>query len=132
MSATVIPKTENEPEVADYKDVIPTGEPRKICVVCGDKALGYNFNAITCESCKAFFRRNALKKKVSARLLLFTDALEAWNAQLSGCSCVCVRRNRSFGVHDSGSKKSRSKRSTETSCAQPFCLLAKFAEAIME
>ena len=36
----------------------------KICSVCGDQALGYNFNAITCESCKAFFRRNALKEKV--------------------------------------------------------------------
>lgn len=35
----------------------------KICGVCGDKALGCNFNAITCESCKAFFRRNALVKK---------------------------------------------------------------------
>lgn len=35
----------------------------KCCNVCGDKALGYNFNAITCESCKAFFRRNALSKK---------------------------------------------------------------------
>ncbi|CAH1783280.1 unnamed protein product [Owenia fusiformis] len=33
----------------------------KICGVCGDKALGYNFDAISCESCKAFFRRNALK-----------------------------------------------------------------------
>ncbi|CAF3501317.1 unnamed protein product [Adineta steineri] len=31
------------------------------CVVCGSPALGYNFDAITCESCKAFFRRNALK-----------------------------------------------------------------------
>lgn len=66
--------------------------PSKFCQVCGDKvrenhnwiisnennrffviannfislilkALGYNFNAITCESCKAFFRRNALTKK---------------------------------------------------------------------
>ena len=36
----------------------------KVCAVCGDKALGYNFNAVTCESCKAFFRRNALKDKV--------------------------------------------------------------------
>lgn len=36
----------------------------KRCGVCGDRALGYNFNAITCESCKAFFRRNALKNKV--------------------------------------------------------------------
>ena len=33
----------------------------KICLVCGDKALGYNFNAVSCESCKAFFRRNAAK-----------------------------------------------------------------------
>ncbi|ESO90690.1 hypothetical protein LOTGIDRAFT_122759, partial [Lottia gigantea] len=33
----------------------------KICLVCGDRALGYNFNAISCESCKAFFRRNAHK-----------------------------------------------------------------------
>ncbi|XP_073816276.1 nuclear hormone receptor HR96 [Musca autumnalis] len=35
----------------------------KVCAVCGDKALGYNFGAVTCESCKAFFRRNALAKK---------------------------------------------------------------------
>ena len=35
----------------------------KLCSVCGDKALGYNFNALTCESCKAFFRRNAVKNK---------------------------------------------------------------------
>lgn len=35
----------------------------KVCGVCGDKALGNNFNAITCESCKAFFRRNALRTK---------------------------------------------------------------------
>lgn len=37
--------------------------PTKLCGVCGDKALGYNFKAITCESCKAFFRRNALANK---------------------------------------------------------------------
>ena len=36
----------------------------KMCGVCGDKALGCNFDAISCESCKAFFRRNALKSKV--------------------------------------------------------------------
>lgn len=30
-----------------------------ICVVCGSIARGYNFGAITCMSCKIFFRRNA-------------------------------------------------------------------------
>ncbi|CAG2116162.1 unnamed protein product, partial [Medioppia subpectinata] len=33
----------------------------KICGVCGHKAIGKNFGAVTCEPCKAFFRRNALK-----------------------------------------------------------------------
>jgi len=37
----------------------------KYCGVCGDRALGYNFDAISCESCKAFFRRNAPKGLVS-------------------------------------------------------------------
>ena len=41
----------------------------KICAVCGDKALGYNFGAMTCESCKAFFRRNALSNKVQIELI---------------------------------------------------------------
>lgn len=35
-----------------------------ICSICEAPAHGYNFDAITCESCKAFFRRNALKGKV--------------------------------------------------------------------
>lgn len=37
----------------------------KRCAVCGDHAVGYNFGAIACESCKAFFRRNALRAAVS-------------------------------------------------------------------
>nr|XP_027204531.1 nuclear hormone receptor HR96-like [Dermatophagoides pteronyssinus] len=34
---------------------------RSLCVVCGDRARGCNFGAITCASCKEFFRRNAFK-----------------------------------------------------------------------
>jgi Zinc finger, C4 type (two domains) len=41
------------------------GKGDKLCAVCGDKALGCNFDAISCESCKAFFRRNAFKEMAS-------------------------------------------------------------------
>ena len=44
----------------------PTG---LICVVCGAPANGYNFDRITCESCKAFFRRNAFRPLVRRSFL---------------------------------------------------------------
>ena len=43
------------------------GASEKICGVCGDRAIGYNFDAVSCESCKAFFRRNAPKGLVSVQ-----------------------------------------------------------------
>lgn len=53
--------------MTDQEVELNAGKPprpdTKICSVCGDSALGYNFDAVTCESCKAFFRRNALKNK---------------------------------------------------------------------
>ena len=62
--------TQNEDSNSSSSDIVVSkkfkrSKEDKICLVCGDKALGYNFNAITCESCKAFFRRNALKSDVS-------------------------------------------------------------------
>ncbi len=38
-----------------------------ICSICEGPAHGYNFDTITCESCKAFFRRNALRTDVCVR-----------------------------------------------------------------
>lgn len=35
-----------------------------ICVICGDHAIGFNYDALTCASCKAFFRRNAQYRPV--------------------------------------------------------------------
>jgi hypothetical protein len=36
-----------------------------ICTICGDKAIGFNYDALSCASCKAFFRRNANQPPVS-------------------------------------------------------------------
>jgi len=57
----------------DMIDSLPVGAvggagSEKICGVCGDRAIGYNFDAVSCESCKAFFRRNAPKGLVSVQL----------------------------------------------------------------
>ncbi|CAF0907449.1 unnamed protein product [Rotaria sp. Silwood1] len=38
---------------------LQTERKQLLCVVCGSIARGFNFGAITCMSCKIFFRRNA-------------------------------------------------------------------------
>jgi hypothetical protein len=35
-----------------------------ICQVCGDKASIVNYGALSCQSCKIFFRRNGLHPQV--------------------------------------------------------------------
>jgi hypothetical protein len=47
-------KMKPTPTIRRYKSLLS-------CVVCNGDAHGYNFDAISCESCKAFFRRNALR-----------------------------------------------------------------------
>ncbi|KAH9407863.1 Ligand binding domain of hormone receptors protein [Tyrophagus putrescentiae] len=46
----------------NYPLTVTMSKPaEKVCKVCGDRAIGFNFSVMTCESCKSFFRRNASK-----------------------------------------------------------------------
>ena len=57
--------TKQSSDVEEEKEHLE-GDPAGLkCVVCGSNANGYNFDAVTCESCKAFFRRNAFRSIVS-------------------------------------------------------------------
>jgi len=42
-----------------------------ICVICGDRGIGFNYKVISCASCKAFFRRNANQTFVSFIFFVF-------------------------------------------------------------
>jgi ecdysone receptor len=33
----------------------------ELCLICGDKASGYHYNALSCEGCKGFFRRSVTR-----------------------------------------------------------------------
>ncbi|XP_029061032.1 vitamin D3 receptor isoform X1 [Monodon monoceros] len=45
------------PDPGDFDRHVP-----RICGVCGDRATGFHFNAMTCEGCKGFFRRSMKRK----------------------------------------------------------------------
>ncbi|XP_063149875.1 vitamin D3 receptor isoform X2 [Candoia aspera] len=49
------------PSFTDAANDFDRNIPR-ICGVCGDKATGFHFNAMTCEGCKGFFRRSMKRK----------------------------------------------------------------------
>lgn len=68
----------------------------KQCSVCGDMANGYNFGAVACESCKAFFRRTARKTKPS--VCLFNEECVIGVATRRFCSHCRLKKCFSVGM----------------------------------
>ncbi|KAA3679277.1 uncharacterized protein DEA37_0007522 [Paragonimus westermani] len=64
-SATETVETRRDKVTGKYKQTNNSTDhlagSEKRCKVCGDRAVNHNFGQLTCESCKAFFRRNAHK-----------------------------------------------------------------------
>ncbi|CAF4486266.1 unnamed protein product [Rotaria socialis] len=65
---SVILETEDGPTESPCEEINLLSSTQKriktsalTCVICGAPALGYNFDVMSCESCKSFFRRNALR-----------------------------------------------------------------------
>uniref|UniRef100_A0A673TXF2 Nuclear receptor subfamily 1 group I member 3 n=1 Tax=Suricata suricatta TaxID=37032 RepID=A0A673TXF2_SURSU len=75
-------------------------EPRN-CAVCGDRATGYHFHALTCEGCKGFFRRTVTKSTVL--MCPFAGSCEVNKAQRRHCPACRLQK-----CLDAGMKKDTS------------------------
>ncbi|CAG2109579.1 unnamed protein product [Medioppia subpectinata] len=95
----------------------------KICKICGDKSIGFHFNAITCESCKSFFRRNSQKKSDHFRCYLGNNCII--NIETRN-SCKKCRLDKCFSVgmstdffHTEEQKRMRKVRNKNTETMSP-------------
>ncbi|UJR12258.1 hypothetical protein I4U23_016435 [Adineta vaga] len=67
-----------------------------VCAVCGDRAVGFNYNALSCASCKAFFRRNAQQSR--EKLKCCTNQGQCSVAHDVHRKCARCRLDRCFAV----------------------------------
>ncbi|CAG2163687.1 unnamed protein product [Oppiella nova] len=70
----------------------------KICGVCGNRAMGHNFGALSCEPCKAFFRRNAFRDNLKCHFnsnCKITEITRKFcsKCRLDKCFAVGMRRD---------------------------------------
>ncbi|XP_038205379.1 nuclear receptor subfamily 1 group I member 3 isoform X3 [Arvicola amphibius] len=70
-------------------------EPRN-CVVCGDRATGYHFHALTCEGCKGFFRRTVSKN--TGPICPFSGSCEVSKAQRRHCPACRLQKCLNAGM----------------------------------
>nr|XP_048308429.1 nuclear receptor subfamily 1 group I member 3 isoform X3 [Myodes glareolus] len=66
------------------------------CVVCGDRATGYHFHALTCEGCKGFFRRTVSKN--TGPVCPFSGSCEVSKAQRRHCPACRLQKCLNAGM----------------------------------
>ncbi|XP_025095322.1 nuclear hormone receptor HR96-like isoform X3 [Pomacea canaliculata] len=104
----------------------PRDGSQLFCRVCGDKALGYNFDAVTCESCKAFFRRNANKAKSFTCCFDGNCKLDPHTRKFcSGCrlkKCFTIGMKKDWILNDEQLAKRRQRlRARTATCSSSSC-----------
>ena len=55
-----------DPDIRKNKKGPQPRPSEELCLVCGDRASGYHYNALACEGCKGFFRRSITKNSAYA------------------------------------------------------------------
>ncbi|CAF0778083.1 unnamed protein product [Adineta ricciae] len=110
-----------------YRDALDLPQPKKpktanqtrkksvdlMCTICGDRAIGFNYNAPTCNSCKAFFRRNAHEPANKIRCLTGRDDCHVGHEMRRKCTpcrlkkCLQMGMRRDFVLTEEQRKERR-------------------------
>jgi len=70
----------------------------ELCLVCGDRASGYHYNALSCEGCKGFFRRSITKSATYACKYGGQCEMDMWMRRK--CQSCRLRRCREVGMKE--------------------------------
>ncbi|UJR29829.1 hypothetical protein I4U23_017372 [Adineta vaga] len=86
-----------------------------VCVICGDHAIGFNYDVLTCASCKAFFRRNAQHQPDKLRCLTgknkcyvdYKTARKCQRCRLEKCLNLGMRKDFILSEEEKQKRKQR-------------------------
>lgn len=68
----------------------------ELCKICGDRASGYHYNALSCEGCKGFFRRSITRNAVYSCKYGGHCEMDMWMRRK--CPACRLRRCRDVGM----------------------------------
>lgn len=95
-------------KIYTYEPILPP------CKVCGAKASGYHFGAITCEACKVFFRRS-LTRQTSYQCTNDGNCKILSNRRIS-CSFCRLKKCGELGMSRNGIQRGRYTVERKTEC----------------
>ncbi|CAG5131205.1 unnamed protein product, partial [Candidula unifasciata] len=70
----------------------------ELCRICGDRASGYHYNALSCEGCKGFFRRSITKTAAYVCKYGGNCEMDMWMRRK--CQACRLRRCREVGMKE--------------------------------
>nr|AUS83915.1 ecdysone receptor [Eisenia fetida] len=71
---------------------------KELCVICGDRASGFHYNAFSCEGCKGFFRRSITRNASYVCKFGGNCEMDMWMRRK--CQACRLRRCREVGMRE--------------------------------
>lgn len=90
--------TGNDPKKKKGSGVVGKSIEEELCRICGDRASGYHYNALSCEGCKGFFRRSITRGATYHCKYGGNCEMDMWMRRK--CQACRLRRCREVGMKE--------------------------------